>query len=486
MGGAANGSSLLADADGFVPVVRRGARKPRPQPPAPTAAAMRTNTWGDVDGDEDMGSDVGGEAEEDAEEGGAEGDEPPEDSAATKARWDKEAATVRLLERNGMHSSHPVLRAAVAARDAAAQAHRRGKTPHPVARRMGWAQSKLDRALRMQDRTRAELAAFDEECRLRRLKLTEKLDEDRARVGKHRRALEDLQVEAGAEMFSPNGAAAGGKEACDRAAASLRSAAPRVVALAQSLPEDSPARREVNLLLAELSTLQSQLDQAAWDKGGAENFDIADGESEWSESHELGTTDAGGPADAGRGSSAVAPPGWRAEGHGRWQNGKGRSGAADPPEGKGSASSGADCGQPAPPQAPTQAAPAVVPPRVIRGEGRTADGDGECGDERAAKHRRGQEEADSARAAAAVQDANNAMELLQQHAAGAAAGFGTPNGVRLAAQQHARQVEKVVMLATDHGIQAVTEDGQDLIVLGPDDLRAWAKKHLSGKTEAWW
>ncbi len=360
------------------------------------------------------------------------------------------------------------------------------RRPTPSQGELGWAQSKLDRALRIQDRTRAELAAFDEECRVRRLKITEKLEEDRDRVGKHRRALEELQLEAGAELVSPSRAAAGGREACDRAAASLRSTAPRAVALVQSLPEDSAARSEANLLLADLASLQAQLERAAQEEGRPEKFDIADGASEWSESHELGTSDAADHDGAGRASNVANPPRWRAEGHGRWQSGKGRLEAADLSAGKGPAGCGAACGQPAPPQAMAQSAPTETPPRIIRGEGRTCGDGGACGDERDAKLRRGQEEADSAGAAAAAQDSINALELLQQHAAGAAAGFGTPCGVRLAAQQHARHVERVVSLATEQGVQPVTEDGQDLIVLGPDDLRTWARKHLSGKTEAWW
>ncbi len=405
-----------------------------------------------------------------------------------------------MLERSGMHESHPVLRAALAARDAAAQAHRRGKAPHPVARRMGWAQSKLDRAFRLRDRTLAELAAFDEECSARRWKITEKLEADKARVAKHRDALEELQMEAGAELLSPSRATGGGREACGKAAGSLRDAAPRAIALAQSLPEGSAARGEANLLLADLASLQAQLEQAARDDDGPETFDIGDCASEWSESHELEASGAAIEGGMAEPSKPPSPPRWKAEGHGRWQNGKGRSGPADSASGKGTSDRGAADGLSAPPppgaptaptetsaSAPRQESGEQQPPRVIRMDGNAGSSDGGAGgDERAAKHRRGQGEAESAEAAAAAQDACNARELLQQHAAGVAAGFGTPNGVRLAAQQHAKHVDKVVALATEHGVQPVTSDGQDLIMLGPEELRNWAKQHLAGKAEAWW
>ncbi len=183
------------------------------------------------------GGDDGAEEEENADDG-------PLDSTALRARWDSEVATVRLLEREGMHASHPALRAAVAARDAAEQAYKKGKAPHPVARRLGWAQARLDKARKSRDKTRAELAAFDEECLARRQRFLDKLEEDNARVSKHGEALEELQMEAGAEVFSPARGSDGGKEACEKAAGSLREAAPRAAAIAESLPEGSITRQE--------------------------------------------------------------------------------------------------------------------------------------------------------------------------------------------------------------------------------------------------
>ncbi len=98
----------------------------------------------------------------------------------------------------------------------------------------------------------------------------------------------------------------------------------------------------------------------------------------------------------------------------------------------------------------------------------------------AAKLRKGQNSSDSEEVAAAVLQTRSAVELYQQQAAGAAAGFNTPSGVHLAAQQHARHVAEVVNLATEQGVQPLTDDGLDLIMLGPDELREWARDHLSG------
>ncbi len=188
---------------------------------------------------------------------------------------------------------------------------------------MGWAQARLDKARKSRDKTRAELAAFDADCLARRQRILDKLDEDNARVSKHGEALEELQMEAGAEVFSPARGADGGKEACERAAGSLREAAPRVAAIAESLPEGSPARSEVHLLVAEVSSLQAQLEQAA-SGGHPETFDIGDDASEWSESHDLQPS--WGIKDGGKGPPSTPPrraaqrrrgsANWGSSGHG--------------------------------------------------------------------------------------------------------------------------------------------------------------------------
>ncbi len=147
----------------------------------PCAAAGRLPQSYDGDADAEAG-----------EDGGM--DEGPEDAQTLRARWEKEAATVRLLARDGLLESHPTMRAAVAARDAAEKAYKQERSPHPVARRMGWAQAKLDRAFKQRDKTRAQLIAFDEEAAKGRQRIVDRLAADQARVGKHQQALEELQL----------------------------------------------------------------------------------------------------------------------------------------------------------------------------------------------------------------------------------------------------------------------------------------------------
>ncbi len=445
----------------------------------------------------------------DAGEEDDEVDDGPEDVAVLKARWEKEAATVRVLEKEGILAAHPTMQAAVAARDAAERAYRLQRSPHPIGRRMGWAQARLDKAFRKLERTRAELAEFDKEVQERRQRFVDRLDADRQRVDKHRDEVEALQLEAGADIYGADREPAGSKQVCQRAAGGLRQAAPRAVALAESLPEGSQAREEANLLLAHLSKLQQELDAAAG-QNVPESFTIGDdgSGSEWSESHDLGASDGAGRSGGERGATDSGQPGWRASGHGRWQKGAGPHGAASKGGGKGAlvySAAGGPVAAPGPlgpagaassaagglqpgegtsaqqqpqrlPQQPSPAAGAAGGGGAEAGNGTPAgqgaaaetDNDGPP----AAKHGKGQQSSDSDEVAAAA--------LYQQQAAGAAAGFNTPSGIKLAAQQHARHVAEVVNLATEQGVQPLTDDGLDLIMLGPDELREWARSHLSG------
>ncbi len=451
------------------------------------------------------------------------------DPSVLKSRWDKEAAFVRLLEREGMAEGHPTMRAAAAARDAAEQAYKGKREPHPVARRMGWAQSRLDKAFRLQSRTRRELAAFDEGVKLKRDRILAKLEEDMARVSKHRQALEELQEEAGAELFSTRRGGGAGRNACGRAAGELRHAAPRAAALVESLPEGSPAWNEANLLVAKLSSLQAQLEQAAGDDASPEAYDIGDDdEGYWSESHDLDAIDL--PPQPLQPTPTAPPhaPQWQAEGFGRWHKGKGARGAGLKGGGKGAlvhnataamhqhqaaaaaAASTATAAQVSPNAQPTTPTPGggtatplattATPPRaaplggvaqpvtlvVIRelAPSGSAEG-GLAADGQANKQRRGQREEDTADAVAAVHSTRKAVELIHQQAMVAAAGFETAGAAQLAGQMHAQRVAAVVERALAQNVQPLTDDGEELIMLGPEDLRTWACLHLADEEPYW-
>ncbi len=489
-GGTATGTAggpaaARPDADGFVEVVRRGRKHGTAQSgpsaaggAASAAAAADGNAADDMEGDwEDDYAHYPTEDDEahDGEE--QEQEEPELDPAALKRAWDREVATVRMLERDGMPAAHPVLRAAIAARDDAERIYKERRSPHPVARRMGWAQSRLDKAVAREGKTREELLAFERDMAWRRKRIMDRLDLDVERVSKRRHELAELQEEAGAEAPSVARMAEEGKAACGRAAGGLRSAAPRALALVESLPEGSPARGEANLLLSQLADLQRDLEMAARAEAGPEAYDIADAasDSEWSESHDVAE---GRAAAHGGGGDPGETATWQAESFGRWQRAKAQQPASQQGKG-GGGKTGTPVGGKASATASAEDGAALQGPAAHAGNGTTAGPQcGDEGDERAPKHRRGQGDADNASAAAAASDARRAAELYQQQSLAQAAGFATEAAQQLAGQLHARRVAEVVALAIAQKVQPLTEDGQDLIMLGPEELAAWENKHL--------
>ncbi len=81
-------------------------------------------------------------------------------------------------------------------------------------------------------------------------------------------------------------------------------------------------------------------------------------------------------------------------------------------------------------------------------------------------------------------DAQNAAMatglMLEQEAAAAAGAWGSEAAVQAAGQLHAKHVNQVVAAAIAQGVQPITDDGQELIMLGPQELAAWAEAHLEG------
>ncbi len=438
-----------------------------------TGGAGRPTGGQETDGDDEM--DVENELDGGADEEG-DGDEEEQSPETLRHKLDQEAAMVQWLTREGVAEDHPSMVAAKRARDAAEQRWKEARRPQPVAKRMGWAQAKLDRALRQQGRVVEELTNFDHEVKLQRQRIIQKLEAARDKVSRHREALEDLQEEAGALAPSAKRGGAGGA-VCAQIASGLRdTVAPSITALAAAIPEGTVARDQLVTLMGHLTQMQQQLEGVAGGDGRMQPpqpphqaFDIAGGDrsdEEWSESHELG---GGGPPtaaarDAG-GDTSAANSQWQARGHGRW--GKGAEGTdGSDAGGAGGASHGEGRQQPA--------------RRIDDGEqaamaNGTRGADAE-GDSRAAKHRRGQAAEDSADAVAAVQGTRHAVELQAQQAAAATAAT-----LQLAGQQYAQRVSEVTKRAIARGVQPITEDGQDLIMLGPMDLDAWIAANLGGE-----
>ncbi len=514
----ATAPNVVADADGYVEVVRRGAWRSKNKqageaanPVRHTATGPTVGPAGTVGGNnlsaahgdvEEEGWQMDWEADEEGE--GADEDQPgdEEDSATLKQRLEKENAAVRALAREGLAEDHPAMAAAVAARDAVDAAWRSSRKPHPVARRMGWAQRRLDKAMRARDRVRDELAEYDTRAREQRDAILERLGNAMERVAKHREALDVLQEEAAVDAPSArkgNGAAG----VCAQLAGGMRTElAPTVEALAAEIPEGSAAHAHLSIIIAKLEGMQGKLEQVGNGTDGYQEYNMSEGdapsEAEWSESHELG----GGPgadADAAKGARQ-----WATKGHGRWC----REGAGHAQHsGKGGTARDTDgpVAVPRPATTTTDEHAGAAPPtpttaqkgtaRAARqgdtgpsGKGVDANGDNCTEDQQPPnKSRKGQDPADTAMAHAAAQDTARALQLMESQRTAAAAGeYGSQAAIQAAGQLHARNVAQVVSAAIERGIQPITETGEELIMLGPQELEEWTAKHMpDGKGQFW-
>ncbi len=419
-----------------------------------------------------------------------------DDPVVLRTKLEEEQATVRALAREGIDAAHPAMVAAVAARDAAEDAWRAARTPHPVARRMGWAQQALDRAMRSRDKVRDELAEFDAHTKEQRGLIEERLGQAMERVSKRRETLEALQEEAALDAPGYR-KGKGTAEVCSQLAGGMRqSIAPRVAALASKLADGSEAQEQFNLLVAQLEGLQGRLDQHANDGDrGYEQYDIADepSEAEWSESHDLPSTGArsretGGTEPRGH----VGPPRWRSEGYGRW--GKGGD-SSTRRTGKGTGQGDAVAAATAPSamdtgatQGPSVTAGASAAQTRIgaggNGRGR-AGGDDESAPPPSKLHK--SQETSASNDVRATDDNSRALELMQAQQGAAAAGeFGSQAAIQAAAQLHSRNVDRIARAAINQGVQPLTDTGDELIVLSPQELAQWAEAKLDRAEDQWW
>ncbi len=293
----------------------------------------------------------------------------------------------------------------------------------------------------------------------------------------------------------------------------------------ESLPEGSPARGEANLLLAQLAQLQEELERAAEADASPEQYDIADGASEWSESHDLGPSGLGTAHSASQANPPPPTAAWQASGHGRWQKGKGQRDLDKPGGGKGSAG-GIAAAATATPPAP---APAATTPLVAPQSATAAAAAAPVAPAAAAAAAAAAEGAPRPLAAAAAnagaaaatnripsggdgptgetEEGEPASRQKPPRAAGYRLGrrlfcgpadqeragtVPTPGGRRRGWLQHSQRSAPGCTTAcatcrtggrADHGgggVQPITDEGLDLIMLGPDDLRGWAQSHLDG------
>ncbi len=450
------------DDEGFQQVRARGWRK------------GRTTRQGDVDGGDAQGNARAGDAGDDAGAGhvvgdGDDADEgeddgPPSPGTLHRA-WLDEVAVVRRLRQQGLATTHPAMRAACEARDAAEREWRSAKDPTPAAVKLARAQSKLDRAIELQSESWKALTDYEAAHAEKLAALRARLEEDRERVSLRRRQLEEVQAEVGAEGRVGRAWAEQGEAARQVHSTLCSTVAPTIAALVDQLDSATPAWTVLNGLLSTLSDSRVLLEKAFTPAPATQCFnlakgDAAEGDSEgsvWSESHDP----PGGGGGAGQGT----------EGGGVQTGSMHVSHAAG-----GAATQGDDGAR-----------------DHCMGTGEWWDSgwaEGarwqECGHgkwTRAAWADAWEQEQGGAEPAAARRRLDPAPPSSTDAGTSTAIGNGGDGDAQQRKRLHNERVQRIVLAAIDAGVQPLSQSGEELSMLDPPALDAWVAEHLQGGTQ---
>ncbi len=186
-----------------------GAQSGQPCQQKPPVATK--NSWAELaeeddgdPGDAEMADARATEGDEDGDqEGGIEGpgdevdDEDVPSEGELRSRWQAHCAVVRRLERDGQPLPPGLLANVKAQRDAAERKWRAARTPHPLHKRLRWAEADLRAAEAKESSRRKELEEHLERVAARTREIEERLAVDEARTERKREALRNLQKEGG-------------------------------------------------------------------------------------------------------------------------------------------------------------------------------------------------------------------------------------------------------------------------------------------------
>ncbi len=241
---------------------------------APTSAACDDGGHAPPhDGGEDGEEEQGGDPNADAQE---------VDASALKREWDSHRSACRLLERDGRGVPPQLLAEARAQRDAAEKRWRAAKAPHPLHKRLRWAESELREAEGKERARREELGAHLSETARKTREIEERLEVDVARTIRKREALNKLHREGAAGSARPDMEKAARVAACgisSDVAPSLLAAIERLGTPASE--EQEAARRELQLVAVALGRVESVLRDGVEHTlvpNGPELYDIGDGD----------------------------------------------------------------------------------------------------------------------------------------------------------------------------------------------------------------
>ncbi len=259
------------------------------------------------------------------------------DAAALKQEWESHRAACRLLERDGQAVPSQLLVEARAQRDAAERRWRAAKAPHPLHKRLRWAQNELRDAEGKERARREELELHLSEAARRTREIEQRLEVDAARTRRKREALASLHREG-----SAGGARRGAEDAARVAADGISSdVAPALLAAIERLgtplsEEQEMARRELQLVAVSLGRVEEVLRdgvERALASTGPERYNIGDGDGGKDPRGDDDLTGDDGPPIGGGGASlppaAAAVPRWVKSPHGPWRRGDSSMAAAE-------------------------------------------------------------------------------------------------------------------------------------------------------------
>ncbi len=201
--GSADGFQLIGDGHGVRQAAMRTAA-PRPEVQSRTSWAALAEEEDDddlcpcdvddVDDRDDIGGagEQGGQAETQAATGAGDDDAVEPTEAQLRARWQAHCSVVKRLEKDRQGVPPEVLASVKAQRDAAEQRWRASKAPHPLHKRLRWAEGEWRAAQAKEASRRRELEAHLEETAARTKVLEDMLAVDLARTARKRAALDSL------------------------------------------------------------------------------------------------------------------------------------------------------------------------------------------------------------------------------------------------------------------------------------------------------
>ncbi len=324
-------------ADGFQEVRPRAAAKPWAAVAAQALSAAgghrpveTRNSWEAIGADMDLAEDGPGQAPQEPREGdvaqlagctdedeeggtaGGDGDHDDDDGGhgdggvkldpdQLKQAWMSHCSVVRMLERRGKECPVETLAAARAQRDAAEQRWRAAKRPHPLFKRLRWAEADLRDAEAKERAHRDELEEHLAQSARRTKELQERLEVDEARTARKRQAVTDLHREGA--MHTCQGSERAARVAIEGLSSDITPALESIIN--QLGKGDEPVRKDLRMVVTLVNSVQEVLRDATEKElaaRGPAHFNIGDEEVGNAGGGE-GGHDGGGGADGGGGTA---------------------------------------------------------------------------------------------------------------------------------------------------------------------------------------